>query len=348
MRPPFQSAADQRVLDGPDLPTAGFDPLAADAAELERYWLPPRPDPGREPRLYALWQRLLGGRPSFVEARSRRHEPEDLRERRLLSTFRRAGPTPVPPRATSRNWSGAFVTAGRGDRFRGVGASWTAPAVSPGDPSDANGLPYRCSIWVGVDGKHGWAGSLPQLGTEHTVAGDGSPGKASFWWQWWVDGGDTLQFYVDGLPLAAGEDVTCLLVLRTPTLARFHFANHARNEVATVAVECDRAASGSTAEWVVERPSSGHLVGGALTAGPLHPMPDFGTASSTGFVGTGHGADGRAREYGLRPSRLISNVQLRTGPRRAAVTGIARRAGDGGPVEVAFVGGLAGAARRGR
>ncbi|MBR0654668.1 G1 family glutamic endopeptidase [Plastoroseomonas arctica] len=308
---------------GPTLPPAGFDPvnIATDRDRLAEFGLPPAPDAAKDPALFAHWSSLFGPDTAFVPADTRPASPAERLFRAMKSmALRRVGARPASRLSLSGNWSGGWIAANRSERFRAVAARWQVPSVAIGAPEDANGEPYRCSIWVGLDGKHRWAASMPQLGTEHTAGPDGGH---RFWWQWWVRGSTDLQHYVDGLPLAAGDQVLCYLAMLSTTRVVFCFANLSQGKTAFATVAKSAAPMrGSTAEWILERPANGEVVGNEVITGNLFPMPDFGLVTSADFAASCVRLNDPsvARPRFLRPCRMIQNGTVRAAPVRIAVT----------------------------
>jgi hypothetical protein len=67
-------------------PPAGFDPLTASPADLERYGIPPRPDPKTDPTGFAVWQQ-----DSQCQRAGDRRSPADQSIPRTRSTGRASG-----------------------------------------------------------------------------------------------------------------------------------------------------------------------------------------------------------------------------------------------------------------
>jgi len=112
-------------------PPVGFEPLKATNDELIAAGLPHRPDPEKQPGLYAKWTALLRGLKPVVD---------------------QAGPS---ANSTSTNWSGAVdMSLGAGDSYVTVSGSWTVPNAYPPDSAKlATGGwkdgTYLCVSWVG-------------------------------------------------------------------------------------------------------------------------------------------------------------------------------------------------------
>jgi hypothetical protein len=314
-------------------PPAGFDPVgnAADLARLPEFGLPAVPDAAREPELHKLWRDMLAAPLVFVEDRSRPHVPNG-------GTPPAASPGPrlsnlaIRRResrrlVTSPNWSGFASFPSRGDRFTRVAASWQVPSVGPGATEDQSMLDFRCSIWIGLDGKRRWANSMPQLGSEQSA-----DGTTRLWWQWWTPTSRRFQHYVEGIAVQPGDLLYCDLSMVTPDRARLHFVNRSRSLFTSVEVDGEAPMRGSSAQWILERPAEPVVTPGTVEIGELYPMPNFGAASPLAFAARGTTFDGTTRAYGLHNARATSNVTLRQNPSRSVIVARARRSRDGGLV----------------
>ena len=145
------------------LPPAGFDPTRAPDADLERYGLPPRPDPTINPFASAKWQRAFRGYDKYDHIVPE-FRPSDVRH----GPVRRIHPgSQAHANATSYNWSGSVIFLGQNDVFSWISGSWTVPTARavPGiaDPNAS------VSVWLGIDGDHGSNGLL-QAGTDSRIA----------------------------------------------------------------------------------------------------------------------------------------------------------------------------------
>lgn len=330
------------VFDPPELPPAGFDPIGnlAHRASLERYWLPSCPDEGAAPELFEHWREMFSEPLCFKGAESRRADspigrlptPRDLRVSRLFqlrSSALRATAVTFPVTSSSRNWSGAYLLPNRGERFTRIVGRWRIPHVRSGAEFGPADLPFRCSVWIGLDGKKRWSESMPQVGTEHTVGREGVPEEPRLWWQWWLRDGPSSPFYIDGVRVRADDTVLCSLTAVSPNLVRFHVKNCDTGEFAGVAVTEPVALRGSSAEWIVEQPSRPELVDGVLEAGPLFPLPDFDPVifrRCAASAAVGHGQPDRYRP--LDAPRLVRMVRTLRRPSRSALISRPERRGQ--------------------
>lgn len=318
----------------PELPMPGFDPLKEPEERelLARYWLPPYPDEATQPELLAHWRALFAGPPSYVPSVS---EPDQQRwksENGGGSAESQNGPfAPARPSRPhfgagpelSHNWSGGYVTASRDDRMVQVVGRWIAPSIALGDGTNEQGLPHRCSIWIGIDGRARWAASLPQLGSEHTVFLGRQAQTHRLWWQWWTPG-RSYPFYINGIAIEPGDPILCHLRMDGRQRAIFHVKNDHpdRRKLATIAAICEHPIEGNSAEWIVERPNRPEEVNGLVRTGPLHPSPDFGCIDVQGFAAWGEPDFRRGgHTYTMATARLITSTEIKQNPTRIAAIG---------------------------
>jgi hypothetical protein len=134
-------------------PPVGFEPLKATNDELIAAGLPRRPDPEKQPGLYAKWTSVMSRPLTFVPTKySLITTPRDALLRGLKPVVDQAGPS---ANSTSTNWSGAVdMSLGAGDSYVTVSGSWTVPNAYPPDSAKlATGGwkdgTYLCVSWVG-------------------------------------------------------------------------------------------------------------------------------------------------------------------------------------------------------
>lgn len=258
-------------------PGAGFDPVhnEADAAQLGDFWLPPRPDPTLQPDLYDHWREMLCPPRTFVCADSKppflalRLPERNLSFTRIRSRMQ-----------NSRNWSGAYVAPDHGNRFTCVAGRWTVPHLKAGVRTEGEaGIPFQCSIWIGIDGKKRWTNSMPQVGSMQALdKADDTTQTQHLWWQWWQRGqavSSALPWEMRGVPISAGDVVLCNLMVMDVHRVRVHVLNRTTGLFATVQLTSTEKLECSTAEWIVERPSDWLNPSTDNPAGPLFPMPDY-------------------------------------------------------------------------
>ena len=137
----------------PPAPPAGFDPLKATNDELIAAGLPRRPDPEKQPGLYAKWTAVMSRPLTFVPTKfSLVTTPRDALLRGLTPAVAKAG---ASANSTSTNWSGAVdLGLKSGDSYVSVSGSWTVPNAYPPESAKLStgrwkDGTYLCVEWVG-------------------------------------------------------------------------------------------------------------------------------------------------------------------------------------------------------
>lgn len=191
-------------------PPAGFDPMTASAAELERYNYPPRPDPSDTAAL-AQWAKSADPTipriiPALVPHPGHYHRPAaDLR-------FTQKGTA-----STSQNWSGyaLMLPSTTSVPFYYVTGEWTVPFVQQAHNVCTGGWDYS-SQWVGIDGAAN--SRLFQAGSAADVYCDAAPGANVtdyFPWIEWLPAAEIVLYRELSpeklIPFSAGDlvAVTC-------------------------------------------------------------------------------------------------------------------------------------------
>jgi hypothetical protein len=148
------------------LPPAGFEPLKADARELQVHGYPARPNQKLHPRAYAQWEQVLSKPLTMV------HPAFGVVKHERSSVPGLAAPPPPEPVLTSPFWSGAINASEPLDEdVSFVTGQWTVPHSVPAGSSAAE---WGCSTWVGIGGFWDSGGedglmSLIQAGTAQDV-----------------------------------------------------------------------------------------------------------------------------------------------------------------------------------
>ena len=133
-------------------PPQGFDPVTASAAELNRYGIPPRPDPKKDPTGFAIWQQVLANVHERVT-------PEVVETNRVHGPIQLAGPLVAKTAGvtkgvdiTSTNWSGPVIyDPSNPFAISSIYAFWVVP-VGKHAFGHPNRAPNYSSAWVGIDG----------------------------------------------------------------------------------------------------------------------------------------------------------------------------------------------------
>ena len=210
-------------------------------------------------------------------------------------------PTPaqIPSRDTSHNWSGYAAT---GSNYTNVTGTWTIPQVS------SNGAPGVGATWVGIGGVT--SRDLIQAGTQET---DGGQGRIQY--SAWVE---TLPQVSQTVPCSVrpGDSVTVTISEQGTNTWSIDFANNTTGK--TYHTSRRYTSSHSSAEWVVEAPSSGM---GIL------PLDNFGNISFSNASATQNGQTLNLSQTHAQPITMLGNG----GQQLAVPTGIGS---DGGSFSV--------------
>ena len=286
----------KKRFEGFPVPEGPYDFSAAAPQLLTDFGLPPKPDAAHPLRLKA-WERGFG-KPVALQPFMFDAELVDRIEKteyRLL--HRQADEIRVVETRfeSSSNWSGAYITANHNRRFLQIWGAWTIPVemqLPPGPFQGPHGETYVCSNWIGLDGQRRYLdSSLPQIGTQSTLQGDGTT-TAEAWVQWWARGGlnDPPILLPVGF-VSPGDDVLCVLTALSPQTVIFVMVNLSATPWPTaIAVKgsaplvtlpngttVEPTIAGATAEWIVERPEdlglAGALLFSRLWTERLHGLP---------------------------------------------------------------------------
>lgn len=155
---------------------------------------------------------------------------------------------------TSTNWSGYAVTGDNGS-VTDVTASWIVPAIQGACPSTNQ----YASFWVGIDGYS--SNTVEQIGTDSDCQ-NGSP----VYYAWY-------EFYPHfaygvNMVIQPGDVVSAKVSAGAKGLFTVTLTNVTRNQTFSTSAKVP-SAKRSSAEWIVEAPSSGGVL----------PLADFGTVS---------------------------------------------------------------------
>lgn len=311
-----------------DRPPQGFRALRATAGELERYGLPPRPDPETERDAYGAWQRLFGPEPdgmlNYLE-----FQPPALDDNWAENSYRLARGSAlraVGRVENSRNWSGAVAAVAADSQFKQIFGSWRVPKVKrPAGGADGD---YRCSVWIGLDGHRRHLKSLAQLGTTQRVRTENGIDlvKCEAWYQWWLRDQKFPPIPFANFPVEPDDEIGCCLTVLSPKLVRFFIVNLTRMAAARVQSAmptpqgdgADFGLRSVSAAWVAERPTR-------RDSHELHPLPDYGSVTIGDCVATMN--NGHAPR-GLTVSKRMRMIAERANPPRSAVISSAAKLDD--------------------
>jgi peptidase A4-like protein len=305
------------------LPPAEFDPLSATDSELERHGLPPRPDARAEPALFMFWERICGPpfrvvSPEFPREASPRALPFLLFRH---SAGRRKQISSRGRRENSRNWSGAYVTPPHPNRFVSVTGAWKVPKPSVPTVLPEGAVPdndeYRSSTWIGIDGHRSYPrSSLPQIGTSQfvSIVGGKTTVTMGAWWQWWVKDENFPPVEILNFPVAFDDEILASLYVQSADEVILNLKNQTTGLFTTFLVVAPGpiVPLGSTAEWIMERPTQLHST-------RMYPMPhctdvEFShcLAKSAPAIG------GNTTSQNLDNARLIRMYEVFPNPHRIA------------------------------
>ena len=261
-------------------PPKEFDPLSATDGQLAQFGLPPRPNRDTEPELFRFWSRLLSK--PFEALRAEFLKREDDQK---IPLFRvgRAGRRGLRQMENSRNWSGAYIVPERASKFVYVTGTWQVPAPSlpPVLPEGAAATDeYQSSTWIGIDGHCRYPkSSLPQIGTSQIFQiVDGIEKITTYaWWQWWSldasyppNNRNNPPVPIPNIPVSVNDEIIAGLTLLSADEVQFFIKNQTTGLFTTFLVVAPGSILplGSTAEWIVERPT-------VIDDRRLYPLPNY-------------------------------------------------------------------------
>jgi hypothetical protein len=190
-------------------------------------------------------------------------------------------------RGTSTNWSG-YAVSGTGATH--VIGSWTQPraSCSPGEDSWS-------SPWVGIDGYN--SNTVEQIGTD-TDCFNGSPGYYA-WYEMYPK-----RLVTIAIPVRPGDSFTGEVTYSSGNFV-LKLTNRTTGSVFKT-TQAGKKVKRSSAEWVMEGPSSGLLT-------------NFG---SVGFTGASATIGGRTGTLGSLPNRQSITMVTSSGAARAVPSAI--------------------------
>jgi hypothetical protein len=183
--------------------------------------------------------------PSTITTPMRRHAPMKLYG------------VPVPGAVQSQNWSGYAVT---GTGFTKALGSWIVPKVNCSKTPNS-----YSSYWVGIDGYT--SSTVEQIGTDSDCSGS-SPSYYA-WFEFYPN-----PLKVLGLAVSPGNKIGATVAYASGQFT-LKISNHTTGKAVKVVKNLSSPAR-TSAEWVVEAPSSGGIL----------PLADF-TSASLGTDYTG-------------------------------------------------------------
>jgi hypothetical protein len=249
-------------------PPAGFNPVTASEMELASYGFPRRPDPQANPGRYARWVQAMRA--------ARTHWTGQLRETGIFHGTMKPAKLVAPPASgienapntfNSENWSGIVLTNtltkyNTKTSFAIAESYWNVPFAQ--EAFNTNGEGNICdnqydivSVWNGLDGSQlakGGNADVLQAGTTSEVycSGGDTTYFMPYAWFEWVPGGEIAEFYV-----YTGDDMFVSTSALSATTGQIILIDLTRDIYDNLAITAPAGTSfvGSSAEWIVERPS---------------------------------------------------------------------------------------------
>jgi len=205
--------------------------------------------------------------------------------------------------STSGNWSGYGVPLEGtvSDTFSQGGGTWTVPSVTGGS---GRGTTYS-SVWVGIDGYS--SGTVEQIGTEH----DWANGKAKSYA--WFEMYPNSAYQITGFPVNVGDSISAQVVYLGETTVQtgngrnkksvqesvfqLTIVNNSQNTsfVVPTSYTTIPTPQRSSAEWIVEAPSSGKIL----------PLANYGTVNFSECYATGQNGAGSITNWPSDPLTMI-------------------------------------------
>lgn len=239
-------------------PPAGFDAAKAPDADLDRYGLPPRPDPSQAVA-YRAWLHLV------TTPQTRLENPAveitnivngPARDMKITGALKGNVST-----STSTNWSGVAITTS--DAFKANKSAVYSQFVMPkmGHDNCTYG-PYYFSWWVGFDG---WGnGNVLQAGANSTNCST----TYVLWYEWFESGCTSssatypcYQTNFKGIPVTAGDYIGVEVWYTTASpQGHAYVLNYTTKKSVSVGFNQPSGTAtyeGYSVEWIAERPSLG-------------------------------------------------------------------------------------------
>ncbi|MGY3586971.1 G1 family glutamic endopeptidase [Bradyrhizobium sp. USDA 4350] len=240
--------------------------LNAPQRELDLYGIPPRPDSSAGQQLHDFWIKLVS--PPF----QRRDPVFNI----VDIPFQTQPPNNLE---SSLNWSGAVVSPPWPKRITLAVAGWIAPEVChPSTPAlfTQEDAP-KTLVWVGLDGHNGRLPkiSLPQIGTYHTPDGP-RENQHWAWWSWWHHSSKPQTVSrISNFEFHPGQEILAGLWPMISGDVGFFIKNQSTGVYIPFLKPQpagDIEPLGSSAEWVVERPTE-------PGTGKLYPLAAYGSVN---------------------------------------------------------------------
>jgi hypothetical protein len=207
------------------------------------------------------------------------------------------------------NWSGYVAATNlanpQANSVSAVQGDWIVPTVT--GPSSGS---FYMSTWVGIDG---YANStVEQLGTDQQVV-NGTTYYSAWWEMWSTNGykgpGGRVEQPISGFTIQPGDSIGASVENLGAGQYNLSMQDFTQNESFSITVSSAQyqspQAQGSTAEWIVETPSSG---------GRYSNLPNFGLVTFTGAVATINNVTGPIDDSSWQSTaiNIYTNAELDT------------------------------------
>ena len=231
-------------------PPAGFNPLEASDADLAAFGFPPRPDANLEPNAFASWNKA-------ILASKTRVFPQLVQNGVFHGPKKNAAkPTEVSNgTGTSSNWNAlvdysSASSYNQSTSFYYLIADFVVPIARQAFGACNNTTDYAAS-WIGIDGSG--SGDVLQAGTQ-SMANCSSTAYYA-WYEWYPYS----EVAISNFPIVPGDDVFVEVWNTTATQGYVYMVNYNNNTSVEIGFTAPSGTKlvGNSAEWVVERPSSG-------------------------------------------------------------------------------------------
>jgi hypothetical protein len=247
-------------------PPQGFDVTKAAPADLDRYGLPPRPDPSQAVA-YAAWLHLVTTPQTRIE--NPEIEVTNIINGSVRNLKTRGAAKSNSTASTSDNWSGVAITVPNGNFTANNSAAYTQFLIPKMGADNCTYAPYDMSWWVGFDGLT--SGDVLQAGVLNTNC----TAKYVVWYEWFEAGctgsSKTLPCYQTNVsvPATAG-DYLAIEIWYTTAAPNGHayFMNYTAGKSLSIAFNQPSgtaAYAGNSVEWIAERPGLVTSTGSTLT-----------------------------------------------------------------------------------
>ena len=218
------------------------------------------------------------------ESGKRRLRIETLESRLVLSVV-------APVATTSTNWSGYAVetslTSPKTGEVTSVAGTWNVPTVTP---TSSRSSAY-CSVWVGIDGYS--SSTVEQLGTDSDVVN----GRAQYYA--WYEMYPSASKNITSMTISVGDSIAASVQYVTSGTHSGQFllsiTDTSRAHDSFSIYETLASAKRSSAEWIVEAPSS---YSGVL------PLAEFSPVTFSNATATINGVPGAIDSSAWRSAKI--------------------------------------------